>query len=347
MNKDRSSDANFPLTQESDDHFMASPRSRSLVAKSLSMSVLSNSTEDPTIKKPDRRHFLTGFGLKNKLDVFIYQNQPPVLVYLYCQTLIKDEPMLGCTKSEWLINLMKKSSGAMANTLIYIAVFLELSTRNLNEELCFREDSLSNFFSVSYAKTSDTLNVFVTNIVALIRKLPNWPAGYNIDADNKVEKVFQNFTDMIIAVSELVAKMPHDPVFATIMTLRYDMILSHYAYQPPVAKMHANSLFWLRLFAPVFRMQSFTAKEEPVIKRITALFVKASSNTSFNHSQENVLNTYFNSLIESHVQSVMSVCFDKITAEQTVIPIFKFKEQNWGTWDTLLISDALDIKSNI
>lgn len=282
--------------------------------------------------------------LQEELDLYVYQNTPPSLVYLYCESLMKSES--NCDRSNWLISLMKNSPDRIANTLISIATHLELSKADSTPELAFRADSLANFFSVCYAKTraSDYLDSFVIQVTHLMRSLPNWPQDYNIDADTtRLNKITaENFTRLMASVAKLITQLQYEPTLSRILTLRYDLMLIYNQYDPAIARVSASSFFWLRLFSPLFRLQAFSEKEEPIVKRITTLLTKASSHCAFNYNLETEISDFLNTIVTSHLEECLAQHFSNATSMQDEITFYNFQKNTWAAWQSLLPSADLE-----
>lgn len=285
-----------------------------------------------------------------ELDLYVYQNTPPSLVYLYCESLMNDKrSKSNCDRSNWLISLMGNSLDRIANTLIYIATDLELSRANSTPELAFREDSLANFFSVCYAKThaADYLDTLVIRVTQLMRSLPDWPQSYNIDADSTHlnKAVAQNFSQLMHTVSKLITHQEHEITLSRILTLRYDLMLTYNEYDPSIARLSARSFFWLRLFSPLFRQQVFSEKEQPIVKRIATLLTKASSNSVFNYALEKEISDFLNSIITSQLDDDFSLHFNNITSIKPEIIVYDFRKNTWNAWQSLL--PPADIESSL
>jgi hypothetical protein len=292
----------------------------------------------------------TPLDLQEELDIYVYQNQPPHLVYLYCKTLMKDESGINLDRSEWLISLMKSSLGGIANTLIFIATQLELSRVNSTPEGQFREDSMANKFSVCCAKASagEYLETLVSNVIRLVRAETNWPQGYIISTEplpfNHTNA--QNFTRLMVAVSKIIAQVQYEPTLSSIITLRYDLTLSFNSYDTTIATMAARSLFWLRLFLPLFRLKLFSDNEKPTIKIMASLLAKASSGSQFNDPAREKMNECLNNIINGHLHADLTQCFERITSKKSNIIIYDFVKNEWGVWQSLLPSKDVELSLN-
>ena len=311
---------------------------------------------------------------KNELDLYIYQQQPPYLVYLYCQSILsaKQSPFENKTvmrsysesalserseqvaldpiKLEWLRTLIDSSTPGMAATLIYIATQIELAENDESLTVLFRADSLASRFSLCYAnaRASDYLRDLVNEVIQCMRNHAHWPLGYNIDAEPQYldANSFNNFTAMMAGISEIITKVKSDPTISSIISLRYDLTLRFHNNNTDVASQAAISLFWLRLFIPLFRSQKFDAQELPVIKRVSTLLAKASSGIEFPVSKEKPLtataireqstNTFLNDILRKFLFNDFKLCLDKVTEKKSHTMIFNFKNKSWEVFHPLL-----------
>ena len=333
------------------------------------------------------------------LDTFVFQQQPPHVIYLYCDLILHDEK--SCTqnslalcssssprfperrfsgprvseltssdlrvqeqttpdqiKLEWLKSLIEKSSPDLVNTLIYIATQRELANSKIDPNVLFRDESLSSKISACYvnAHAQKFLHNLVKEVIDLMRELPDWPMGYNIDANTRQTKgkgkgkILTHFTNMIVVISKKITSVECDPVIASIIALRYDLTFQSYNFDIEIASKAAISLFWLRLFVPLFRsnteLLTIEDIELPVFKRVSTLLMKASSGVRFNVSDEHPINTQLNKIIENHLLKDFRLHLVRIIENKSPPRIYNFKEKEWVVFRPLL-SPAADLESTL
>ncbi|MDQ2993414.1 MAG: hypothetical protein M3R00_00485 [Pseudomonadota bacterium] len=281
---------------------------------------------------------------KTELDKFIYQNQKPHVVYLYCKKLMADK--ISPEPVEWLITLMRDYEAKIANSLICVATQIELNEEKSSVEGLFREDSFSSTCSVccAKAKAPQYLRDFVDGVIAVIRAQPYWPIGYDIECGfpRLLEQARVNFSELISAIARYFANAKYNPVIGSILTLRYDLLLPYCDYDSMTASLAAQSFFWLRLYCPLFRMQKFTDEEQSMVVKITTLILKASSASSFRAHNEATNWEFLNTLISTHLSKNLKECFDKLTAQKSEIEVFDYKENKYIFWSSLLFSSSIE-----
>jgi hypothetical protein len=262
---------------------------------------------------------------KNDLDVFVYQNLPPHLVYLYCQAMLKS----GLSE-KWLVSLMNASEEKIANTLIYIATRLELARENVGAEILFRENSFANQLSVCYSKI-DIATVYLNQLIAKIIQLIRNSTVYDITQKFDVldEAFKDNFRRLIAKIADIIVSIEYQETIATILSLRYRLVSE--CFDAATAATSAQSLFGLRVFVPPFRLCCYSEGEKLVVIKITALMVKASSDTHFESpTEDKLMNEFLNELIETHLHGALVQCMSVFTATNTELTIYDFKQLRYN-----------------
>ena len=104
-------------------------------------------------------------------------------------------------------------------------------------------------------------------------------------------------------------------------------------FDPATAATSAQSLFGLRLFVPPFRLYPYSEDEKFVVIKITALMVKASSDTHFESpTEDKLMNEFLNQLIETHLHGALAQCMNVFTATNTDLIIYDFKQLDYKVW---------------